>query len=63
VQIDFKTPIFKISRAKWTGDLPQAVERLFCKHKTLSSSSSPTKKKDLEESWWSSSSDKDLPSK
>jgi hypothetical protein len=40
-----ETPISKITRAKWTGGVTQAVEHLLCKHKTLSSNPSPTKKK------------------
>jgi hypothetical protein len=42
-QIICETPISKISRAKWTGDVAQAVEH--CKYKALSSNPSPTKKK------------------
>jgi hypothetical protein len=38
-------PISKITRAKWTGGVVQAVERLFCKSEALSSNPSPTKKK------------------
>jgi hypothetical protein len=37
--------IFKITGAKWTGGLAQAVECLLCKHKTMSSNPSPQKKK------------------
>jgi hypothetical protein len=37
-----ETPISKITRAKWTGRVPQAGERLLCKPKALSSNPSPT---------------------
>jgi hypothetical protein len=37
-------PIFKITRAKWTGGVAQAVECLLCKLKALSSNPNPTKK-------------------
>jgi hypothetical protein len=30
-------PSPKITRAKWTGDVTQAVEHLLCKHEALSS--------------------------
>jgi hypothetical protein len=38
-------PISKISRAKWTGDIAQAVECLFCKLKALNSNPNSTKKR------------------
>jgi hypothetical protein len=38
-----ETPISKITRAKWTGDVAQAVELLLCNCKTLSSNPTPTK--------------------
>jgi hypothetical protein len=38
-------PISKITRAKWTGGLAQAVEHLLCKCKALSSNPVPSKKK------------------
>jgi hypothetical protein len=44
-QIVCETPISKITRAKWTGGVTHAVERLLCKHEALSSSLSPAKKK------------------
>jgi hypothetical protein len=31
-QIVHETPISKITRAKWTGGVAQAVECLLCKH-------------------------------
>jgi hypothetical protein len=37
--------ISKVARAKWTGGVTQAVERLLCRHETLSSNPSPTKNK------------------
>jgi hypothetical protein len=40
-QIVPKTPISKITRAKWTGGVAHAVESLLCKHKALSSNPSP----------------------
>jgi hypothetical protein len=40
-----ETPISKITRAKWTGDVAQTVECLLCKCKALCSKPSPTKKK------------------
>jgi hypothetical protein len=43
-QIVCKTPISKITRAKWTGGVAQMVERL-CKLKALSSKPIPTKLK------------------
>jgi hypothetical protein len=43
-QIVHETPIFKITRAKWTGGVVQAVEHLCCKHKALSSNPVPPKK-------------------
>jgi hypothetical protein len=36
------TPISKITRAKWTGDMVHAVESLLYKHEALSSNPSPT---------------------
>jgi hypothetical protein len=41
-QIVFKSPISKITRAKWTGGVTQAIEHLLCKHKALNSNLSPT---------------------
>jgi hypothetical protein len=38
-----------MTRAKWTGDVVQAVESLLCKSEVLSSNSSPTKKKKKKE--------------
>jgi hypothetical protein len=35
VQIVGETQISKITRAKWTGGMAQAVEHLLCKHKIL----------------------------
>jgi hypothetical protein len=40
-----RDPILKITRAKWTGGVAQAVEHLLCKCKALSSNLSATKKK------------------
>jgi hypothetical protein len=40
-----KYPLSKITRAKWTGGVAQAVEHLLCKPATLSSNPSPSKKK------------------
>jgi hypothetical protein len=37
----------KITRAKWVGDVTQAVECLLCKHEGLSSTFSPTKGKEF----------------
>jgi hypothetical protein len=37
-------PVSKITRAKWTEYVAQAVEHLLCKFKALSSNTSPTKK-------------------
>jgi hypothetical protein len=37
--------ISEITRAKWTGDVAQALESLFCKCEALSSNPSSTKKK------------------
>jgi hypothetical protein len=37
--------ISKITKAKWTAGVPQAVKHLLCKHKALSSNPSFTKKK------------------
>jgi hypothetical protein len=39
-------PHLQIIKAKWAGDVAQAVEHLLCKHKTLSSNPSPTYKKE-----------------
>jgi hypothetical protein len=44
-QIVCKTPISKITRAKWAGGVAQVVECLLCKCKAMSSNPSPTKKK------------------
>jgi hypothetical protein len=38
-------PISKITRAKCTGDVAQALEHLLCKHKALNSNPRPQKKK------------------
>jgi hypothetical protein len=38
-------PISKITKAKWTGGVTQAVESLLCKCKALSSNPILTKKK------------------
>jgi hypothetical protein len=38
-------PSPKITRAKWSGDVAQAIEHLLCKCEALSSNHSPTKKK------------------
>jgi hypothetical protein len=43
-QIALKTPMPKITRAKWTGGVVQVVEHLLCRCRVLSSNSSPTKK-------------------
>jgi hypothetical protein len=43
-QIVHKTPISKITRAKWTGGVDQAVEYLLFEYKVLSSNPNPTKK-------------------
>jgi hypothetical protein len=47
-EIVFETPatsISKITRAKWTRGMAQAVENLLCKCESLSSNSIPQKKK------------------
>jgi hypothetical protein len=44
-QIVVKTPISKITRAKWTGFVAQVVECLLCKPEALSSNSSSVKNK------------------
>jgi hypothetical protein len=44
-RIEVQGPISKITRAKWTGGVPLAVERLLCKCETLSSNPRPIKKK------------------
>jgi hypothetical protein len=44
-QIVHETSISKITTAKWTGGVTQAVKHLFCKCEALSSNLSPTKKK------------------
>jgi hypothetical protein len=41
----FVSPHLQKSRVKWTGSVAQAVERLLCKCKALSSNFSPTLKK------------------
>jgi hypothetical protein len=46
-QIVYETPISKITKAKWTGDMANAVELLLYKFEALSSNSSPTNKKYL----------------
>jgi hypothetical protein len=38
-------PISKITRAKWTGSMAQAVQHLLCKCEALYSNPSPTKEK------------------
>jgi hypothetical protein len=43
-ETSLRDPISKITRAKWTGGVAQAVEHLFCKCKALSSNPSLTKK-------------------
>jgi hypothetical protein len=43
-QIVHETPISKIIRAKWTGDVTQVVECMLCKYKALSSNPSPIMK-------------------
>jgi hypothetical protein len=47
-QIVCKTPMSKITRAKWTAGVAQGVECLLCKCKALSSNPSVTKKKKKE---------------
>jgi hypothetical protein len=42
-QIGQETPIPKITRAKWTGGVTQALEHLPCKHEALSSNPNPIK--------------------
>jgi hypothetical protein len=42
-QIVRETPISKITRAKWSGDMAQAVESLLCMPEALSLNLSPTK--------------------
>jgi hypothetical protein len=42
-QIVHETPISKISRAKWTGGVTQAVEHLLCKHEAQSLNPNPPK--------------------
>jgi hypothetical protein len=42
--IVLKTPISKVTRAKWTGGVAQVVEWLLCKCKALSLNSGPTQK-------------------
>jgi hypothetical protein len=37
-----KTPISKITRAKWTKGVAEVIESLLCKHEVLSSNLSPT---------------------
>jgi hypothetical protein len=44
-QTVLETPTCRITRAKVTGDVAQAVEHLLCRHEALSSNPSPTKKK------------------
>jgi hypothetical protein len=46
-QIVQETPISKITRAKWTGGMAQAIEHLLCKCEALSSNPSLTKKKKI----------------
>jgi hypothetical protein len=43
-----ETTISKITTAKWTGSMAQAVECLVCKCKALNSNSNPTKKRKKE---------------
>jgi hypothetical protein len=38
-EIVYETPIFKMTRAKWTGGMTQAVECQLCKREALSSNS------------------------
>jgi hypothetical protein len=40
-QIVHKTPLSKITRAKWTADVAQEAKYLLCKHKVLSSNPRP----------------------
>jgi hypothetical protein len=40
-------PIFKRTRAKWTGSMDQVLEHLLGKREALSSNPGPTKKKRL----------------
>jgi hypothetical protein len=45
--------ISKITRAKWTGGVAQAIESLLCMHKALSSNPSITKKEsESDQAWW-----------
>jgi hypothetical protein len=46
-QIVYETPFSKITRAKWTEGVAQAVEHLLCKCKALSVNPSPTKTKEF----------------
>jgi hypothetical protein len=43
-KIVHKTPISKITGAKWIGGVPQVVQLVLYKHKGLSLNFSPTKK-------------------
>jgi hypothetical protein len=43
-QIVYKTLISKITRAKWTEGMDQAVEHLYYEYRALSSNSSPINK-------------------
>jgi hypothetical protein len=45
-------PISKITRAKWTEGVIQAVKCLLCKHEALSSNPNPTKKKKINHAYW-----------
>jgi hypothetical protein len=44
-QIVHKTPIPKITTAKWTGSVAQEIEYLLCKCEALTLNSSSTRKK------------------
>jgi hypothetical protein len=50
-QIVWEIPIFKITRAKWMGDMAEAVD-LVCNYYAPSSNTSPTKKKKKKKSRW-----------
>jgi hypothetical protein len=45
-QIVDKTPISKITKAKWTGGVAQAVDCLLCKHEAVFKFQSHTQKKE-----------------
>jgi hypothetical protein len=44
-EIVLETPVSKITRAKWTEGVAQAVKHLLCKCEALSSNASPTTNK------------------